>query len=120
MKPTIDKTSFGSITIEGERREKDVYITLEEKIKKRKKKLSREVSGNAHILSEDEISFVYQDGSEGIIIGSGQYGVCELSEEAADFLRARDCRVILRPTPEAVEEWNKAEGKWIGLFHITC
>ena len=120
MKPAINKTSFGSITIEGERKEKDVYITLEGTVKKRKKKLSREVSGNAHILSEDEISFVYQSGSEGMIIGSGQYGVCELSDEAADFLHERKCQVILCPTPEAVQEWNKAEGKWIGLFHITC
>jgi len=84
-------------------------------VKKRKKKLSREVSGSAHILSEDEKSFYYKSGSEGIIIGSGQYGVCEPSDEEADLLRVRNFRVILGPTLEAVEELNISEGKWIGL-----
>jgi hypothetical protein len=120
MKPTIDRTSFGHITIEGEDIDHDVYITLEGKVKKRKKKLSKAVYGTSHTISMDEINHVYQIGSKGIIVGSGQYGVAELSDEAARFLHERDCRVIMRPTPEAVKEWNKAEGKWIGLFHITC
>ncbi|WP_406658096.1 hypothetical protein V7O62_05985 [Methanolobus sp. ZRKC2] len=24
------------------------------------------------------------------------------------------------PTPEAIGNWNSAEGKVIGLFHVTC
>ncbi len=66
------------------------------------------------------IDYVYQDKSEGIVIGSGQHGIAYLSDEASDYLKRNNCHVILRPTPEAMQEWNKAEGKWIGLFHITC
>jgi hypothetical protein len=120
MKPTINSTSFGYITIGGEGIEHDVYISLEGKVKKRKKKLSKRVYGTSHTISEDEISYVYQKGSEGIIIGTGQHGVAELSDEAVDFLQDRKCRIILCPTPEAVNEWNRAQGKWLGLFHITC
>ena len=56
----------------------------------------------------------------GIIIGSGQYGVASLSGEAADFLSGMKCFVVVKSTPEALQEWNRQKGKWIGLFHITC
>lgn len=120
MKPIINKTSFGSITLDGEGIEHDIFITLNGKVKKRKKKLSKVVYGTSHTISEDEIRYVFEKGTEGIIIGSGQHGVAELSDEAVDYLRNKKCKVILCPTPEAIREWNRAEGMWIGLFHITC
>ena len=120
MKPHIDKTSFGSIIIGGESISHDVYITLDGEVKKRKKKLSKAVYGTSHTISENEIRHVYEKGAEGIVIGSGQYGVAELSDEAVNYLQKKKCRVILCPTPEAVRDWNRLEGSWIGLFHITC
>lgn len=24
------------------------------------------------------------------------------------------------PTPAAIEKWNRADGKYFGLFHVTC
>ncbi|MCK5067490.1 MAG: hypothetical protein KAR16_08630 [Bacteroidales bacterium] len=120
MKPTIDKTSFGSITVDGEEYDHDIIITLEGKVKKRKKKLSKSVFGTSHKISLLEIEYVYQDGAEGIIIGTGQYGVAKLSKEAVQFLAEKNCRAVFRPTPEAMQGWNRAEGNRIGLFHITC
>lgn len=120
MNPSINKTSFGSITLEGESYNHDIIITLKGKVKQRKKKLSKVVYGTSHTISLHEIQYVYQDESEGIVIGSGQYGVAKLSNEANEFLKSKNCKVILRPTSEAIQEWNIASGKWIGLFHITC
>ena len=120
MKPVINRTSFGSITVAGESYDHDIIITLNGIIKKRKKKLSKAVYGTSHKISLDEIKYVYEDKLEGIVIGSGQHGVAELSNEASGFLKSKDCQVVLRPTPEAIQEWNKTEGRWIGLFHITC
>jgi hypothetical protein len=120
VKPRIQDTAFGSITVAGERFDHDIIIDLEGRVKKRKKKLSKAVYGTSHTISLEEATYVYKEGAEGIIIGSGQYGVAKLSSEAADFLDRKQCRVILLPTPEACEEWNKAEGKWISLIHITC
>ena len=120
MKPHIEHTSFGSITVEGENIEYDVFITLDGKVKKRKKKLSKAIYGTSHVISEDEARFIYEKGTKGIIIGSGQYGVAELSDEAVDWLQKKKCRIIVCPTPEAIKEWNQAEGDWIGLFHVTC
>jgi hypothetical protein len=120
MKPNINESSFGSITVERERYDHDIIITLKGKVKKRKKKLSKAVYGTSHTISLEEAEYVYQDGAEGIIVGSGQYGVAELSEEAKDFFHQRNCKVKLLSTPDAVQEWNSAAGKWIALIHITC
>lgn len=87
---------------------------------KRKKKLSKAIWGSSHTISLPEIEYVYQDEAEGLIIGTGQHGVARLSEEASEFLEAKHCRLILKNTPEALEEWNRQQGKWLGLFHITC
>jgi hypothetical protein len=46
----IDGTSFGSITITGEKYEHDVTIRLNGKVEKRKKKLSKELFGTSHII----------------------------------------------------------------------
>ena len=120
MKPVINKTEFGSITVDEERYDHDIMITLDGKVKKRKKKLSKAVYGTSHTISLDEIRYTYQDKSEGIVIGSGQYGIAHLSDEARDYLKRNNCQVLLEATPEALQKWNKAEGKWIGIFHITC
>ncbi len=120
MKPTIDQTSFGSITIEGTTYEHDVLIHLNGEIEKRKKKLSKAIYGTSHVLSLDEAKYVYEKGTKRLIIGSGQDGNVELSNEAADYFERRHCKVDLVPTPRAIGTWNKAEGDVIGLFHVTC
>jgi hypothetical protein len=119
-KPAIDETSFGSITLEGVAFRHDIIVTLDGKVKKRKKKLSKEVYGTSHTISLAEIAHVYEENAEGIVIGSGQYGVAALSEEAKTFLSEKNCKVVIEPTPQAVIQWNRISGKWIGLFHITC
>jgi len=120
MKPTIDKTKFGSITIEGEVFERDVIIRLDGQVKKRKKRLSKAVYGTSHTISLDEAKHIYEKGAERLLIGTGQYGLIKLSDEAADYFGEKKCRVELRPTPEAIQAWNKAEGAVIGMFHVTC
>jgi hypothetical protein len=120
MKPSIDQTTFGSMTIEGSVFEHDVLIRLSGQVKKRKKKLSKAIYGTSHILSLDEAKHVYEDGAQRLMIGTGQYGNVRLSEEAADYFKRKQCQVELLPTPEAIWAWNEAEGSVIGLFHVTC
>lgn len=119
-RPTINDTSFGSITVDGNSYDHDIIISLEGQVTKRKKKLSKSIYGSSHTISLPEIEYVYQEHAEGIIIGTGQYGVTKLSEEASEFISEKKSRVILKSTPEALLEWNRSEGHWIGLFHITC
>ena len=120
MKPRIDNTQFGSITIERSKIDHDVLICLSGEIKKRKKKLSKAVFGTSHTISLAEAEYIYEKGAEQLIIGSGQYGLVKLSKEASAYFKEQNVRVDLSPTPEANQQWNKAQGAAIGLFHITC
>jgi hypothetical protein len=121
MEPTIQKTKFGSITIDDERIEHDIVIRLSGKVKKRKKKLSKQYCGTSHKISLDEAKDIFQKGARRLIVGSGQYDNVRLSPEAKDYFKKKGCSVKLAATPDAVTVWNKAKGKkTIGMFHITC
>jgi hypothetical protein len=120
MKPTIDQTDFGTITIDGTVFDHDLLILPNGEVKKRKKKLSKAIYGTSHILSLDEAKYVYEPGIERLIIGTGQYGNVKLSDEAADYFKRKHCRVDLEPTPTAILTWNEARGAVLGLFHVTC
>jgi hypothetical protein len=121
MNPKISSTTFGSITIEGEEYDHDVVITINGKIKKRKKKLSKAVYGTSHVVSLEEAQNIFHPDARLLIVGTGQTGYVELSDEAARFFKDQNCVVQLRPTPDAIVLWNKTKEKEkIGLFHVTC
>ena len=120
MKPGIARTKFGSITIAGEVYRHDVVIRLDGRVKKRKKKLSKAIYGTSHTISFDEARHVYQEGADHLILGTGQYGLVKLSDEASEFFERQGCRVTSLPTPEAIHVWNETQGDLIGLFHVTC
>ena len=104
----IEGTKFGSITIDRKTYQHDVVIRLSGEVIKRKKKLSKKYYGTSHVLSKDEAKFVFEKGCEQLIIGSGQIG------------NVKGCKVLLQPTPEAIDVFNKSHAKKIGLFHVTC
>ncbi len=120
MKPRIDGSEFGSITIDGNRIEHDVLIRLSGEVTKRRKRLSKAVYGTSHTVSLAEAECIREKGAERLIVGAGQNGMVRLSAEAADYFDQHGIAVDLAPTPEAIEHWNKAKGHVIGLFHVTC
>lgn len=117
---TIEKTSFGSITVDGKTYDHDILINKRGEIKKRKKKLSKKIYGTSHLLSLEETEYIYEKGITDIVIGNGQDGMLHLSKEARDFLKKKGCRVHIDNTPGAVEKFNRLNKKKIGLFHVTC
>jgi hypothetical protein len=122
VKPRIEATKFGSITLGGVVYDHDVFVRPDATVRRRKKKLSKAVYGTSHTISLAEAKYVYGngEGAERLIIGSGQYGRVELSPEAAEYLARKRCEVVLLPTPEVTASWNEARGNVIGLFHVTC
>ncbi|MDD2439841.1 MAG: Mth938-like domain-containing protein [Methanosarcinaceae archaeon] len=120
MQPKIDSTSFGSIRVDGKKYGHDILIRRDGTVEKRKKILSKEIYGTSHLLSLEEARHIYESGTEKIIIGTGQTGFVELSIEAEAFFKAKQCKVELLPTPEAIKNWNKSKGKLAAMFHITC
>lgn len=120
MKLKIDRTSFGSITINGEQYDNDVIIRMDSSVHKRKKKLSKEKYGTSHILSKKEAKFIYEDGARYVIIGSGQYDALKLSDEAYEFFKTKKCKVICEATPKAIKTWNENSDSKVAMFHVTC
>jgi hypothetical protein len=120
MRPRIDATAFGSITIEGQKIKNDVILRLEGSVQKRKKKLSKKVYGTSHKISLEEARYVYEKGAEILIIGAGQYRRVGLSDEAEKYLNKKGCRVKLLATSKAIQAWNTAGENAIGLFHVAC
>ncbi len=120
MKPEIRETHFGSITAGAEVFDHDILICLDGSVTKRKKKLSKAVYGTSHTISLAEAEYVYEDGADLLLIGTGQTGMVVLSPEAQAFFDQKRCQVELLPTPQAVKRWNALERSAIGLFHITC
>jgi hypothetical protein len=120
MQPHIQNTEFGSITVDEEELDHDIVIRLSGKVKKRKKKLSKEKYGTSHTVSLAEAEHIFDEGAERVIVGTGQYGAVKLSDEAERYFKEKGCSIELHPTPEAIQVWNKAEGKVIAMFHVTC
>lgn len=122
MKPRIDATDFGSITVEGTVFDHDVVISPDGEVSKRKKKLSKAVYGTSHTISLEEAKYIYRRaaGADRLIVGAGQYGRVRLSPEAADFFARKACEIVLLPTPQVIGLWNETEGRAVGLFHVTC
>ena len=120
LRPRINSTTFGSITVEGRKIENDIILRLDGTVQKRKKKLSKKVYGTSHKISLEEAKYVYEKGAELLIIGAGQYRRVLLSDEAENYLAKKGCRVRLTATGRAVNAWNTADEKTIGLFHVTC
>jgi hypothetical protein len=120
MKPRIDGTSFGSITIDGEEYNYDVVIDASGKVHERQKKLSRQVTGTSHIVSREEVKHLLEQGANQLIIGTGQSGVVRLSDEAAAYLQKKSCAVTLAATPEAIGLYKAADEPVTAMFHLTC
>jgi hypothetical protein len=113
MKPRIDATEFGSITVEGTVFEHDVVISPDGEVSKRKKKLSKAVYGTSHTISLQEAKYIYRQAAEAdrLVVGAGQYGRVQLSPEAAEFFTRKACEIVLLPTPQVIGIWNETEGR---------
>ena len=116
----IDSTIFGAISIDGKTYEHDVVVRLSGEVVKRKKKLSKMLYGTSHVLSEGEAKFLFEKGCDQVVIGSGQMGNVHLSPEAEAYFKRKGCEVLLEPTPEAIQTFNRSRARRIGLFHVTC
>jgi hypothetical protein len=78
MKPRIDATDFGSITVDGTAFDHDVVISPDGEVSKRKKKLSKAVYGTSHTISLEEARYVYgrAAGADRLIVGAGNTAGC--------------------------------------------
>ena len=102
MKPHIDAIRFGTITIAGQAIKHDIVITLSGKVKKRKKKLSKQVYGTSHTISLAEAEAIWESSAKALIVGTGFFDRVRLSAEAQAYLAQQRCRVEVRPIKKAI------------------
>lgn len=67
MRPRIEATSFGFLTIEEREIGNDVIVRLDGSVQKRKKKMSKKVFGTSHTISPDDARYVFEEGVEMLI-----------------------------------------------------
>jgi hypothetical protein len=97
--------------LDGKTYEHDVIIRLSGEVARRKKKLSKKYYGTSHVLSKDEARFVFENGCEQLILGSGQMGNVHLSPEAEAYFAKKGCAVLSQPTPKAIHTLNSSHAK---------
>lgn len=119
----INEYHFGSITINGRIYNYDVEVRWSDEILPWRRKES-------HLIDVEDVQRAVGQEPETIVIGTGESGVAQVTEEAEQFIKGKGIELIIDKTGEAVKTFNiiqeeskEEEGKQekiIGLFHLTC
>ena len=120
----IEKTKFGSITIDGEKYKHDVYILLDKTVERRKKELSKPYSKGHTVVGPDEIKYLLAQKPKIFVLGKGQHGILQIHEDAQKLLdKTKDLIIISNKTPVVIHLLNdllKQKAKVVALLHVTC
>ena len=112
----IEDYYFGSIKIDGQKFENDVFIDLDGKVNS----WWREES---HLFQKKDVESYLEKKPEIIIFGTGKSGIAKLSEELKDFLEGLGIEIIVESTEQATENYNQAkkqDKKVTAFLHLTC
>ena len=118
----IEEYKFGFIIINGEKYEHDVQVFWTGEVLKWWRKAS-------HNVELDDLKEALEINPEIVIIGKGQPGEMEVSDEVKKKLKEKNIELIIDGTEEAVKTFNvlvsqaeedEEERQIIGLFHLTC
>ena len=77
----------------------------------------------SHLFQKEDVIEAVKENPEVIVIGTGAYGVAEISQEAEKLIRDKGIELVIKRTGKAVEEYNKFlnQGrKVVALLHLTC
>ncbi|MBD3189980.1 MAG: hypothetical protein GF308_05030 [Candidatus Heimdallarchaeota archaeon] len=119
----IEKTRFGSITIDGKKYSHDVYIFPNGQIEKRKKELSKPYSRGHTVLGPEEINLLLDQNPAVLVIGKGQYGSLPIPDRSRDILEDSGVIIIEDKLPVIIERLNKLlenKEKIAAILHVTC
>jgi len=113
--PVVEHYRFGAITVDGERHTKDLIILPERVISDWWRK-------EGHSLSPDDLKAVFEAAPETLVVGTGAYGMMRVTEEARHALEEAKVRLIVAPTPKAVDAYNelREETRVAAALHLTC
>ena len=109
----IGSFRFGSLTINNKTYDNDMTISWDGEINSRE---------STHTFSKEELLDLLLKGPDSIVIGTGTAGNVVIAEEADKFAKKKNIELIVKKTPEAIEEFNKISKnkKVIAVIHVTC
>jgi hypothetical protein len=113
--PLIDSYHFGNIVINGISYSKDV-ILLPDRV------ISNWWRNEGHLLSISDLTDVLAAKPQALIVGQGAFCRMQLAEELEAVLRIEGIELIVLPTSEACQEYNRLsqDGKCAAALHLTC
>ena len=119
----IQEYKFGSMTIDGQTYRHDVEVRWTGEV-------LDWLRNESHIIDIGDIIEAIEQNPETIIIGTGQNGVAQVTEEAQREIKSRGITLIIDRTEQATKTFNirkedskeeKGEQEKVtGLFHLTC
>ena len=119
----IEEYHFGSITINGKIYDYDVEVRWTGEVLKWWRRES-------HVIDVRDVERAVEQNPETIIIGTGESGMAQVTENAQNFIKEKGIELIIDKTGEAAKTFNivkeeseEEEGeqkKAVGLFHLTC
>jgi hypothetical protein len=119
----IEEYNFGFIKIDGKDFNYDVEVRWTNEI-------FPLVFKERHKFGPEEVKRAIGQKPDTIVIGTGESGLAEVTEEAQEEIKNNGIKLIIDKTEEAIKTFNvlkedskEEEGeqeKVIGLFHLTC
>ena len=112
---TIDSYHFGQIVINGKSYSSDVII-FPDRIQ------GAWWRSKSHQLTLADITGVLTENPEVLIVGTGASGQMSVLPEVQQQAEARDIKLIVAPTTEACDIYNRLSGfqKVVAALHLTC
>ncbi len=120
MKNLSLKAKFGSITINGDKYEKDIIIHSNGSIAKREKKKSKDLKSEyGHTpLSERELDFLGHEQFDALYVGAGHQAALPITPQAQEILDKYNA--VILPTPQIIDKIEKEQRKFVAIIHVTC
>jgi hypothetical protein len=114
----IKDFTFGSIRIDGTTYDYDVIID-HDKVRKRKKKASREFRdafGHTPLSSKERIPWDCRR----LVIGTGANGAMPVMDALRDDAKQRNVDLVILPTQQAIEKLRAHPRDTNAILHVTC
>ena len=111
----IEDYKFGAIRISGKTYRNDVIIYPDHTDSQWWRK-------QGHSLVTEDIRDVIEARPDVIIVGTGQPGLMQVSDETRAEMKQLNIEMIVMPTEQACKEYNRmvSKKKVIACLHLTC
>ncbi|MFC1843218.1 MTH938/NDUFAF3 family protein [Thermodesulfobacteriota bacterium] len=112
--PAITSYSFGKMIVDGKTYTNELQILPTGIVKKWS-------PSDPHYILPVDIGEIVNTSIKTLIIGNGANGEAAIPDETVKFLKAKNIRVHIMNTHEAVKLFNESSKEALGaIFHLNC